>query len=49
MEKKHNFSIPKCLWFIIIGVALLLVGYFVFVDVKGNEFSDSNTTYVIRR
>ena len=47
--KKNNFSIPKYLIFVIIIVVMLLVGYFVFFNLNGNDFSDSNITYVIRR
>jgi len=49
VKKKHDFFIPKYILFIIIGVILLLVGYFVFLQEKGNDFSDSDITYVIRR
>ena len=30
-------------------VVLLIVGYFVISNVKGNDFQDDNITYVIRR
>ena len=49
VKKKHDFFIPKYILFIIIGVVLLLVGYLVFLESKGNDFSDSDITYVIRR
>ena len=49
LKKKSDFFIPKYVIFIIIGVILLLAGYFVFLDSKGNDFSDSDITYVIRR
>jgi len=49
VKKKNDFFIPKYVIFIIIGVVLLLAGYFIFLESKGNDFSDSDITYVIRR
>ena len=49
IKKKNNFFIPKYILIIIVVIVLLLTGYFVFLDSKGNEFSDSDITYVIRR
>ena len=47
--KKNKFTMSKYIIVIVIVVILLLVGYFAFSSFKGNEFSDSNITYVIRR
>lgn len=49
INKKNNFFIPKYILIIIVIVVLLLTGYFVFLDTKGNDFSDSDITHVIRR
>ena len=49
LNKKNDFYIPKYVLFILVGIVLLLAGYFVFLDSKGNDFSDSDITYVIRR
>lgn len=49
INQKNKFFIPKHILFIIIGVCVLLAGYFIFLDSKGNDFSDSNITHVIRR
>ena len=49
INKKNNFFIPKYILIIIIVVGLLLTGYFVFLDTKGNDFSDNDITHVIRR
>ena len=38
------------IFLVIIGVvALLVIGYFVMSNIKGNDFQDENVTYVIRR
>ena len=47
--KKNSFTMPKYIIVIAIVVILLLAGYFTFSCFKGNDFSDSNITYVIRR
>ena len=47
--KKNNFLMPKYIIFIVLIIVILLGGYFLFSNIGGNEFSDSNITYVIRR
>ena len=39
----------KILIVIISIIVLLVIGYFVISNVKGNDFQDDNVTYVIRR
>ena len=49
VKKKSNFFIPWYVIIVIIIVVLLLGGYFLFSNIKGNDFADSDITYVIRR
>ena len=49
VKKKHDFLIPKIAVIAIVVMVLLLGGYFIFGNIIGNEFSDSDITYVIRR
>ena len=48
-EKKNKIKIPKLLICIIISVILIIAGYILISNYKGNDFSDSNITYNIRR
>ena len=48
-EKKNKINIPKLLICIIISVILIITGYILISNYKGNDFSDSNITYNIRR
>lgn len=48
-EEKKKLKIPK-LCIIVFGVIILIViGYILISNYKGNEFSDKNITYSIRR
>jgi len=49
IKKKNKFFIPWYIIIIIIIIVSLLGGYFLFSNIKGNDFSDSDITYVIRR
>lgn len=49
VKQKNHFIIPKWLILIIIIICLLIGGYLMFSEIKQNEFSDNNITYVIRR
>ena len=46
---KKNRVIPWYIIVIIVIIVLILGGYFLFSNIKGNEFADSDITYVIRR
>ena len=48
-ENKRNFGIPKWIIAIIITMVLVVVGYVIITVHKGNDFSDDNITYSIRR
>lgn len=46
---KRKFRIPKLIIGIVIIIILIIVGYFIISNYKGNDFSDNNITYSIRR
>ena len=46
---KKNNNMKIVIISIVAVLALLIIGYFVLSGVRGNEFRDDNTTYVIRR
>lgn len=48
-ESKKKLKIPKVVICIIIIIILIVVGYIVASNYKGNDFSDNNITYSIRR
>ena len=47
-EKKDNKGL-KIVLGIVFVIVLLIVGYFIMSNVKGNDFQDDNITYTIRR
>ena len=49
VNKKNKFNVPLYVIIIIIILLLILGGYFLFSNIKGNEFADNDITYVIRR
>ena len=44
-KESSKIKVPK----IIIGLAAIVVGYFIVSNYKGNDFSDNDITYSIRR
>ena len=48
-EIKKRFKIPKLLIVVLIFLVLIIIGYIVLSNYKGNDFSDKNITYSIRR
>lgn len=48
-ESKNKIKIPKLVIGLIILVVLIIVGYIIASNHKGNDFSDNNITYSIRR
>ena len=49
INKKNRFNISGYVIIIFVILMLILGGYFLFSNIKGNEFSDNDITYVIRR
>ncbi len=49
LNKKNKVSIPKYIIVIVIFIILILGTYFVISSKLGDDFSDSDITYVIRR
>ena len=47
-EDKDKVSLKKCFRDTLIILVLLVVGYLIASEIKGNDFSDMDTTYVIR-
>ena len=45
----NNKNVLRIFFAIILVIVLLVVGYFVMSNIKGNDFQDDNVTYVIRR
>ena len=39
----------KIVLFVVVVLVLLIIGYFVMSNIKGNDFQDDNITYTIRR
>ncbi len=48
-EIKKRLKIPKLLIVVLIFLVLIIIGYIVLSNYKGNDFSDKNITYSIRR
>lgn len=48
-ESKKKLKIPKIVIGAIIIIILIIIGYIVASNYKGNDFSDNNITYSIRR
>ena len=48
VEKKNN-NMKVLIISIVAILALLIVGYFILSSIKGDDFKDNNTTYVIGR
>ena len=48
-EVKNKNFIPKLFICLGITIVLIIVGYVIFTVHKGNDFSDNNITYSIRR
>lgn len=46
---KQKIKIPKLIIGLILVIILIIVGYIIASNYKGNDFSDSNITYSIRR
>lgn len=46
---RNNKNILRIFYGIVLVIVLLVVGYFVMSNIKGNDFQDDNVTYVIRR
>ncbi len=46
---KQKIKIPKLIIGLIILIILIIVGYIIASNYKGNDFSDNNITYSIRR
>ncbi len=49
IDGKKNNGMKILIISIISILALLVIGYFILSGVRGNDFKDDNTTYVIRR
>jgi len=48
-EKNKKIGLPKLLIILLIAIGIVIVGYIVISSHKGNDFSDNNITYSIRR
>ena len=48
-EVKKKLKIPKIIIGLIIVIIIIIVGYIILSNHKGNDFSDNNITYSIRR
>lgn len=48
-EVKKKLKIPKIIIGLIIVIIITIVGYIILSNHKGNDFSDNNITYSIRR
>ena len=48
-REKNKFKIPKIIIGLFILIILIIVGYIIASNYKGNDFSDNNITYSIRR
>ena len=44
-----NKKILRIFFAVVFVIILLIIGYFVISNVKGNDFQDDNVTYIIRR
>ena len=45
----NNKNVLRIFFVIVLVIVLLVVGYFVISNIKGNDFQDDNITYTIRR
>ena len=48
-ENNNKVRIPKWVIFVVAIILLLVVGYAIISSHKGNDFSNENITYSIRR
>lgn len=48
-KEKNKIKIPKIIIGLFILIILIIVGYIIVSNYKGNDFSDNNITYSIRR
>ena len=48
-KEKNKIKIPKIIIGLFILIILIIVGYIIASNYKGNDFSDKNITYSIRR
>lgn len=48
-SSKRKIRVPKLIIGIVIIIVLIIVGYLIVSNYKGNDFSDNNITYSIRR
>ena len=48
-KEKNKIKIPKIIIGLFILIILIIVGYIIASNYKGNDFSDNNITYSIRR
>lgn len=48
-KEKNKIKIPKLIIGLIIIIVLIIVGYIIASNYKGNDFSNTNITYSIRR
>ena len=48
-KEKNKIKIPKIIIGLFILITLIIVGYIIASNYKGNDFSDNNITYSIRR
>lgn len=48
-KENNRIKVPKLIIGLLAIVVLVVVGYFIVSSYKGNDFSDSNITYNIRR
>ena len=48
-KEKNKLKVPKVIIGLVILIILIIVGYIIASNYKGNDFSDNNITYSIRR
>ena len=48
-KEKNKIKIPKMIIGLVLIIVLIIVGYIIASNYKGNDFSDTNITYSIRR
>ena len=48
-KENSKFKVPKLIIVLFIIIVLVVAGYFIISSYKGNDFSDNNITYSIRR
>ena len=49
LKENSKFKVPKLVILLLIIIVLVVAGYFIISSYKGNDFSDNNITYSIRR